>query len=80
MKGPFRVPAHASGPSRPEPLSESGPESDEQKFFDRPCYEFNRSLRPVANDRWCEHCRHYLTARCPHIDEFLDDVDDLTPE
>jgi len=47
---------------------------------DRPCFEFNHLLLPSWNDRRCEHCRHYLTARCPHIDEFLDDVEDLTPE
>jgi len=46
----------------------------------RPCYEFNDDLHSAWNDRHCQHCRHYLTARCPHIDEFLDDVEDLTPE
>jgi hypothetical protein len=78
VKGPYRIPPHAAGPARPAAAVEA--ESDEKKFFDRPCYEFNRTLRPTANDRYCEHCRHYLTARCPHIDEFLDDVEDLTPE
>jgi len=57
------------------------PAADEEtKFFDRPCYEFNRQLASAWNDKYCEHCRHYLTARCPHIDEFLDDVEDLSPE
>ncbi len=53
---------------------------DEERFTNRPCYEFNLQLRPGWNDKHCSHCRHYLTARCPHIDEFLDDVEDLTPE
>jgi hypothetical protein len=56
------------------------PADEETKFFDRPCYEFNRQLAMAWNDKYCEHCRHYLTARCPHIDEFLDDVEDLSPE
>jgi hypothetical protein len=53
---------------------------DEERFVNRPCYEFNPQLRTVWNDRHCSHCRHYLTARCPHIEDFLDDVEDLTPE
>ena len=78
MKGPFRPPAHA--PSGPR-LSSRPPEDPETaKFYDRECYEFNRQLPSASNDRYCEHCRHYLTARCPHIDEFLDDVEDLSPE
>jgi hypothetical protein len=72
----FRIPAHV-------PLttpSTASPEDDEDRFVDRPCYEFNSRLLNEWNDRHCSHCRFYLTARCPHIDEFLDDVDDLTPE
>jgi hypothetical protein len=41
---------------------------------------FNPSLRSNLNDTHCSHCRHYLTARCPHIDEFLDDVEDMMPD
>ena len=78
MKGPFRPPAHPQ--LAPRPSARPGEESDEAKFYDRECYEFNRQLEPTWNDRYCEHCRHYLTARCPHIDEFLDDVEDLSPE
>jgi hypothetical protein len=77
VKGPLRPPAHpqlAARPARPQE------EPEETRFFDRECYEFNRQLEPGRNDRYCEHCRHYLTARCPHIDEFLDDVEDLSPE
>jgi hypothetical protein len=73
----FRISVHS-----PEPRLAvvNSTEEDEDRFVDRPCYEFNSLLRPEWNDRHCEHCRHYLTARCPHIDEFLDDVEDLTPE
>ena len=78
MRGPFRVPVHpALGSRGPAPPTE---ESDTSRFFDRECYEFNRQLESAWNDRFCEHCRYYLTARCPHIDEFLDDVEDLSPE
>ncbi|MHB8352806.1 MAG: hypothetical protein ACYDFT_09010 [Thermoplasmata archaeon] len=55
-------------------------ESGEGRFRDRPCYVFNRTLPAGADDRFCMHCQHYLTARCPHIDEFLDDVEELGPE
>jgi hypothetical protein len=55
-------------------------EEDEDRFVGRPCYAFNPSLRANLDDTRCSHCRFYLTARCPHIDEFLDDVDDLSPE
>ena len=79
MKGPsFRLPAHLPTPSRATPIE--GGEDEEDRFVNRPCYEFNSLLRPAWNDRHCEHCRHYLTARCPHIEDFLDDVEDLTPE
>ena len=81
MRGTFRVPAHGPEPSRPFPNSSAiDDEEDEDRFVDRPCYEFNSELTSAWNDRHCAHCRHYLTARCPHIDEFLDDVEDLTPE
>ena len=78
MKGPFRPPTHAA--VAPRAPSHAAEEPEETRFFDRECYEFNRQLEPAWNDRYCEHCRHYLTARCPHIDEFLDDVEDLSPE
>lgn len=78
MRGPFRVPLHP--PSGPRSSATAAPENEETKFFDRPCYEFNRSLAPGWNDKYCAHCRHYLTSRCPHIDEFLEDVEDLSPE
>lgn len=76
MRGTFRIPAHvpATAPTA------SYPDEDEDRFVDRECYEFNSRLLVSWNDRHCSHCRHYLTARCPHIDEFLDDVEDLSPE
>ncbi|HEV2231727.1 MAG TPA: hypothetical protein VGV64_00910 [Thermoplasmata archaeon] len=76
MRVSIRIPAHLP------PLRPAGPPSDEDdpKFVNRPCYVFNPSLRPEKDDAHCRHCRHYLTSACPHIDEFLDDVEDLSPE
>ena len=76
MRGTFRIPAHMP-PSSP---AVQMPEDDPDRFINRPCYEFNSRLLGTWNDHHCSHCRFYLTSRCPHIDEFLDDVDDLTPE
>ena len=79
MRGTYRVPVH--GPTTTRPLIEPfGETEDEHRFVDRECYEFNPQLRTLWNDRHCEHCRHYLTPRCQHLDEFLDDVEDLSPE
>jgi hypothetical protein len=59
----------------------SEPETDlDERFTNRPCYVFNHALRVGLDDTQCGHCRHYLTASCPHIDEFLDDVEELSPE
>jgi hypothetical protein len=82
VKSTFRSPVHTPLPSRPLPPASpsEGTDEDEDRFTNRPCYEFNRQLLPSWDDKHCSHCRHYLTARCPHIDEFLDDVEDLTPE
>jgi hypothetical protein len=77
VRGSYRLPAHTPS-SLPPNLEEA--EESEDRFVNRPCFVFNSALLPAWNDRRCEHCRYYLTARCPHIDEFLDDVDDLTPE
>jgi hypothetical protein len=77
VRGSFRIPVHPPVPTKVP----SAPAADEEdRFVDRPCFEFNQLLLPSWNDRRCEHCRHYLTARCPHIEEFLDDVEDLSPE
>lgn len=67
-----------SSPGRPVVASEA--EDEEDHFIGRDCYVFNVSLRPSLNDTRCGHCRFYLTARCPHIDEFIEDVEDLSPE
>ncbi len=82
MKGSFSPPPHRSRAHvSPIPVMETfGEPEGPDPFVNRPCYEFNNRLGTAANDRRCVHCRHYLTPRCPEIDEFLDDVDDLGPE
>ena len=55
-------------------------EAEERVTRGRPCYVFNPRLRRDLNDTACEHCRFYLTYQCPHLDEFLEDVDDLSPD
>ncbi len=78
MRGTVRIPVHAPAlPREPTIVSDS---DEEERFIGRPCYAFNPSLRPSLDDTRCSHCRYYLTARCPHIDEFLDDVEDLSPD
>ena len=82
MRGSARLPLHT--PLIAPPPSARASADDEEdgahRFVDRECYVFNPQLRPSMNDKHCSHCRFYLTARCPHIDEFLDDVEDLSPE
>jgi len=78
VKGPARAPAHRVQPRDWRSAVTEAPEED--RFIGRPCYAFNKSLRPNLDDTRCGHCAHYLTARCPHIDEFLDDVEDLAPD
>lgn len=77
MRGSIRIPVHPPPPPREVDAED---EDSEERFIGRPCYAFNPALRPSLNDTRCSHCRYYLTARCPHIDEFLDDVEDLAPE
>ena len=77
MRGTYRIPAHT--PAIPAP-SYASEEEGEDRFVNRPCYEFNGALAQGMDDSHCRHCRHYLTSRCPHIDEFLDDVEDLEPD
>ena len=72
-----RSPLHLPPALRPEPMS---PPEGEERFMHRPCYVFNHALRIALDDTGCSHCRHYLTSTCPHIDEFLDDVEDLSPD
>lgn len=77
MRPSSRLPAH-----RPIGAAMVGPavEGEDSQFFNRPCFTFNRALPVAFDDKHCSHCQHYLTARCPHIDEFLEDVEDLGPE
>ncbi len=77
MRGSSRPTLHAVSAL---PRTESSDEESPRRFFGRECYVFNPQLRPAMNDTHCSHCRFYLTARCPHIEEFLDDVEDLSPE
>ena len=78
MRGSVRIPTHHPTPL-PREVRESA-DDGEDRFVGRSCYVFNPSLRTHMDDTRCSHCRFYLTARCPHIDEFLDDVEDLSPE
>lgn len=85
MRGAVHVPSHRGwerstrgSPFQVSPLPQEAPGED--RFVNRPCYEFNGALARGMDDTHCRHCRHYLTARCPHIDEFLDDVEDLEPD
>jgi hypothetical protein len=76
VRGSVRIPTH-----HPVPVARDVRDTDdEDRFIGRTCYVFNSSLQEGLNDTRCAHCRFYLTARCPHIDEFLDDVEDLMPE
>ena len=75
MSSVARGPLHLPAPMRVET---EAPEED--PFVGRSCYVFNHSLRTGLDDTRCSHCRHYLTASCPHIDEFLEDVEELSPE
>jgi hypothetical protein len=85
VKGVTRIPSHRGWErtTRGSQFSVSPSPDDisgEDRFVNRPCYEFNGALARGLDDAHCRHCRHYLTARCPHIDEFLDDVEDLEPD
>ncbi len=74
MRASIRLPAHYA------PVRPPSEEEDESKFMGRPCYTFNKSLPRSSDDTRCRHCRLYLTSACPHIDEFIEDVEDLSPD
>lgn len=76
MRGSIRAPVHPPEYTR----TPTGVSGEDPRFVGRPCYEFNTLLTRRLDDTRCGHCRHYLTARCPHIEEFLDDMEDLSPE
>ncbi|MFH0816366.1 MAG: hypothetical protein V1934_06085 [Methanobacteriota archaeon] len=46
---------------------------EEDEFCCRECYEFNENLEANKDDEECEHCAKYLTLKCKHIEDFLDD-------
>ena len=79
MRKPAPVPLHYTTLPRQLPVETEAADAEDQ-FINRPCYTFNHALRTALDDTRCGHCRHYLTSSCPHIDEFLDDVEDLSPE
>ena len=78
MKTAPRMPVHL--PPQPVRATYDEDPSDSERFVGRECYVFNPQLRTSLNDTHCSHCRFYLTAQCAHIDEFLDDVEDLSPD
>ena len=78
MRPSVRIPVHT--PYAGAVQESDRTEEDEDPFVGRDCYVFNPSLKPALDDTRCAHCRFYLTAQCPHIDEFMDDVEDLAPE
>jgi hypothetical protein len=41
------------------------------------CYVFNTNLVEELDDGLCEHCMKYLTTDCEHIDEFVEEIDEL---
>ena len=48
-------------------------EEESNPFLGRDCYDFNTSLGKGMNDTACEHCEKFMTLRCPHIDEFIEE-------
>jgi len=51
-----------------------------EPFCERECYEFNSKLEGSLDDKCCIHCNLYLTLRCPHLKDFMDDIDGLDPD
>lgn len=45
----------------------------EDEQYPLECYEFFTTLQKRFDDGLCEHCRKYLTVKCPHIDEFIEE-------
>jgi hypothetical protein len=80
VRGSSRPPTHRVASSWRTPKEPAEAAEGEDRFRHRPCYVFNPALKSNLNDEACGHCRYYLTASCPHIDEFIDDVEDLTPD
>jgi cobalamin biosynthesis protein CobT len=55
---------------------EGSEDEDDAKLCNRECYQFNAKLSPELDDKCCKHCKLYLTLQCPHIKEFMDEVDE----
>lgn len=55
--------------------SEEG-EEEPDKFCNRECYVFNVKIEGALDDKCCKHCKLYLTLQCPHINEFMDEVEE----
>ena len=72
------APNHVASPFIPGLVEEE--EGDEAPRRGRPCYVFNPVLKRSLDDTACEHCRFYLTSRCPHLDEFMEDLEEMSPE
>jgi hypothetical protein len=51
-------------------------EEDPDKYCNRECYVFNAKLEGTLDDKCCKHCKLYLTLQCPHINEFMDEVEE----
>jgi hypothetical protein len=50
------------------------------EWYGYPCYEFNETLDRTQDDWRCVHCRKFLTLQCPHIDEFLEEEEEIEEE
>ena len=80
MRNSTRPISHRVLPTWRPPKEVVEPSDSEDRFRNRPCYVFNPALKSSLDDKGCGHCRFYLTSSCPHIDEFIDDVEDLSPD
>ncbi|MDE1819392.1 MAG: hypothetical protein KGJ23_00740 [Euryarchaeota archaeon] len=76
-KGPT-IPSHFAPSAGAFSTEEEGEE--ESPRTGRPCYVFNPILKRNLDDTACEHCRFYLTSRCPHLEEFMEDLEEMSPE
>ena len=56
------------------------PDDEVEPFCNRDCYDFNERLDRSKDDKCCVHCNLYLTLACPHLKDFMDDIDGLDPD
>jgi hypothetical protein len=66
----------AEGDSEDESGDEEEEEEEGDEFCNRECYEFNSKMGADLDDKCCRHCKKYLTLHCPHIKEFMDEVEE----